>query len=78
MIPEYLFYNSAKEDEHTWVDISELVERKVNAGAKYVSQFGPGWKNSEPFRNRAEAIERIDTRVRENEKREARRRIPLS
>jgi len=44
MIPEYLFYDSAQEDENTWVDISEFVEKRVNAGAKYVSQFGPGWR----------------------------------
>jgi len=46
MIPEYLFYNDYDhEDENTWVDISDFVEQKVNAGAKYVSQYGPGWKN---------------------------------
>jgi LmbE family N-acetylglucosaminyl deacetylase len=46
MIPEYLFYNDYDyEDENTWVDISDFVEKKVSAGAKYVSQLGPGWKN---------------------------------
>jgi LmbE family N-acetylglucosaminyl deacetylase len=46
MIPEYLFYNDYDHnDENTWVDISDFVEKKVNAGAKYVSQYGPGWKN---------------------------------
>jgi LmbE family N-acetylglucosaminyl deacetylase len=46
MIPEYLFYNDYDhEDENTFVDITDLVEKKVNAGAKYVSQFGPGWKS---------------------------------
>ena len=46
MIPEYLFYNDYDHDgENTWVDISEFVEKKVNAFAKYVSQYGPGWKN---------------------------------
>ena len=46
MIPEYLFYNDYDhEDENTWVDISDFAEKKVNAGAKYVSQYGPGWKN---------------------------------
>ena len=46
MIPEYLFYNDYDhEDENVWVDISDFVEKKVNAGAKYISQFGPGWKN---------------------------------
>src|SRR6266576_833751 len=48
MIPEYLFYDSAKEDENTWVDISEFVEKRINAGAKYVSQFGPGWNKYKP------------------------------
>jgi hypothetical protein len=27
------------------VDISDFVEKRVNAGAKYVSQFGPGWSS---------------------------------
>ena len=45
-IPEYLFYNDYDHvDENTWVDISEYVEKKVNAFANYVSQYGPGWKN---------------------------------
>ncbi|HYM77947.1 MAG TPA: PIG-L deacetylase family protein [Candidatus Dormibacteraeota bacterium] len=49
MIPEYLFYNDHDyEDENVTVDISEFVEKKVNADAKYVSQFGPGWKNYKP------------------------------
>jgi LmbE family N-acetylglucosaminyl deacetylase len=29
-------------------DISDFVEKKVNAGAKYTSQFGPGWNNYKP------------------------------
>ena len=46
MVPEYLFYNDYDYgDENTWVDISGFVEKKINAGAKYVSQNGPGWKN---------------------------------
>jgi LmbE family N-acetylglucosaminyl deacetylase len=49
MIPEYLFYNDYDyEDENTWVDISAFVDKKVDAGAKYISQFGPGWKNYKP------------------------------
>ncbi len=28
MTPEYLFYESAQEDENTWVDISEFVEKR--------------------------------------------------
>jgi len=46
MIPEYLFYNDYDhDDENTWVDISEFADKKVNAFAHYVSQYGPGWKN---------------------------------
>ena len=46
MIPEYLFYNDYDhEDENLFVGISDFVEKKVNAGAKYTSQFGPGWKS---------------------------------
>ena len=49
MIPEYLFYNDYDYgDENLWVDISDYVEKKVNAGAKYVSQVGPGWKTYKP------------------------------
>jgi LmbE family N-acetylglucosaminyl deacetylase len=46
MIPEYLFYNDYDHgDENVWVDISDVVEKKINAFSKYVSQYGPGWKN---------------------------------
>jgi LmbE family N-acetylglucosaminyl deacetylase len=55
MIPEYLFYNDYDyTDENTWVDITEFAEKKINAGAKYVSQFGPGWKNYRPNLSEAE------------------------
>ncbi|MBI4473917.1 MAG: PIG-L family deacetylase [Acidobacteria bacterium] len=43
-IPDYMFYDSAEEDKNTWVDISNFVEKKINAASKYVSQFGPGWQ----------------------------------
>jgi LmbE family N-acetylglucosaminyl deacetylase len=46
MVPEYLFYNDYDhDDENITVDINDFVEKRVSAGAKYVSQFGPGWKN---------------------------------
>ena len=58
MIPEYLFYNDYDhQDENTVVDISGYVERKVNAGAKYVSQFGPGWMKYKPELTEAELNE---------------------
>jgi len=61
MIPEYLFYNDYDhEDENLWVDISDFVEKKVNAGAKYTSQFGPGWKNYKPTLSETELKEMKD------------------
>ena len=55
MIPEYLFCNDYDHgDENLWVDISDFVEKKVNAYAKYTSQFGPGWKNYKPKLSEAE------------------------
>jgi len=58
MIPEYLFYNDYDhDDENLWVDISDYVEQRVNAGAHYTSQFGPGWKNYNPNPSEAEVKE---------------------
>lgn len=61
MIPQYLFYNDYDHgDENLWVDISEYVEKKVNADAKYISQFGPGWKHYDPNPSEAEIKEMKD------------------
>jgi LmbE family N-acetylglucosaminyl deacetylase len=61
MIPEYLFYNDYDhQDENIWVDISDFVEKKVNAGAKYVSQYGPGWKNYKANLSEAEVKQMQD------------------
>ena len=38
-IEEYLFYDTAA--PNTWVDISDHVDEKINAAARYVSQWGP-------------------------------------
>jgi LmbE family N-acetylglucosaminyl deacetylase len=55
MIPEYMFYNDYDfQDENVWVDISDFVEKRVNADAHYISQFGPGWKNYNPHPSEAE------------------------
>jgi LmbE family N-acetylglucosaminyl deacetylase len=61
MIPEYLFYNDYDfADENVWVDISQYVEKTVNAGAKYTSQFGPGWKEYKANPSEAEVTEMKD------------------
>ncbi len=60
MIPEYMFYDGVQEDENLWIDISEFVEKRVSAGAKYVSQVGPVWKNYKPQLSEAEAKQMKD------------------
>ena len=60
-IPEYMFYDGAHEDENIWVDISEFVEKRVNGGAKYVSQFGPGWNNYKPHLSEVEVKQMKDS-----------------
>jgi LmbE family N-acetylglucosaminyl deacetylase len=61
MVPEYLFYNDYDfGDENTWVDIGDFVEKKVNAAAKYTSQFGPGWKTYKAEPSEADVKEMKD------------------
>ena len=68
MVPEYLLYNDYDhEDENLSVDISDFVEKKINAFSKYVSQYGPGWKNYKANLSDAEIQQQKDdarTRVR--------------
>jgi LmbE family N-acetylglucosaminyl deacetylase len=61
MIPEYMFYDGAREDENLWVDIGEFVEKRVNSGAKYVSQFGPGWNKYKSKLSEAEVKQMKDS-----------------
>ena len=35
-VEEYVLYDSAEEDQNTWVDISDFKERKITAMTKYV------------------------------------------
>jgi LmbE family N-acetylglucosaminyl deacetylase len=66
MIPEYMFYNDFDyQDENLWVDISDFVEARVNAGSHYISQFGPGWKNYNPNPS-VEEIKEMKARVRDS------------
>ena len=68
MVPEYLLYNDYDhEDENISVDVSDFVEKKINAFSKYVSQYGPGWKNYKANLSDAEIQQQKDdarTRVR--------------
>ena len=61
MIPEYMFYDGTHEDENLWIDISEFVEKRVSAGAKYVSQFGPGWNKYKPHLSEVEVKQMKDS-----------------
>lgn len=55
MVPEYLLYNDYDhDDENVWVDISDYVDKKVNAFSKYISQYGPGWNHYKPSLSDAE------------------------
>ncbi len=61
MIPEYMFYDDYDyQDENVWIDISDFVEKRVNADAHYISQFGAGWKNYNPKPSEAEIKEMKD------------------
>ncbi len=53
-VPAYLLYGSVAKDENTWVDISDFVDKKIDARAKYVSQFGDGWQKYNPNPSPAE------------------------
>lgn len=61
MVPEYMFYDGAREDENLWVDIGEFVEKRVNSGAKYVSQFGPGWNKYKAHLSESEVKQMKDS-----------------
>jgi len=61
MIPEYMFYDGAREDENLWVDIGEFVEKRVSGGAQYVSQFGPGWNKYKPNLSEVEVKQMKDS-----------------
>ncbi len=61
MVPEYMFYDGAHEDENIWIDITEFVERRVSGGAKYVSQFGPGWNKYKAHLSEAEVKQMKDS-----------------
>ena len=61
MVPEYMFYDGAREDENLWVDIGEFVEKRVSGDAKYVSQFGPGWNKYRPHLSEVEVKQMKDS-----------------
>lgn len=67
MVEEYMLYDSAEEDQNTWVDISDFKERKITAMSQYVSQWSSGWydyKGPELSEEEAkEVIERVSRRI---------------
>ena len=61
-IPEFLFFDTP--EPNTWVDISPFVEQKVRAGMKYVSQWGPGWREYKGSDLSASEMEEMQNRIR--------------
>ena len=61
LISQYMLHDGAHEDENIWDDISEFVEKRVSGGAKYISQFGPGWNNYKPHLSEAEVKQMKDS-----------------
>jgi LmbE family N-acetylglucosaminyl deacetylase len=45
LISEFLFYGGNVDDKNTIVNIDEYVDKRVEAGTKYVSQWTSGWSN---------------------------------
>ncbi len=45
LITEFLFYGGNVNDKNTVVNIDKYVNQRVEAGAKYVSQWTSGWNN---------------------------------
>jgi LmbE family N-acetylglucosaminyl deacetylase len=44
-VREYMLYDSAEEDQNTWVDISGFEQKKITAMSQYVSQWSSGWND---------------------------------
>jgi len=61
-IPEFLFFDTP--EPNTWVDVSPYIEQKVRAGMKYVSQWGPGWKEYKGPHLSAEEAKAMEQRIR--------------
>jgi len=66
-VEEYMLFDSAAEDQNTWVDISGFVDDKITAMSKYVSQWSSGWYDYRgPDLSEAEAgevRERVSRRI---------------
>lgn len=45
LIKEYLLYGGNPSDKNTTVYIGETVDQRIEAGAKYISQWTSGWDN---------------------------------
>jgi LmbE family N-acetylglucosaminyl deacetylase len=45
LVPEFIFFGGNTQDKNTTVVIDDYVDKKVEAGVKYVSQWSSGWDN---------------------------------
>ena len=62
-IEEYLLFDSAEDDNNTWVDISTFKDKKIKAMSQYVSQWSAGWYKYEGPDLSAEEAEQVRDRV---------------
>jgi len=62
-IEEYLLFDSAEDDNNTWVDISTFKDKKIKAMSQYVSQWSSGWYKYEGPDLSAEEAEQVRDRV---------------
>jgi LmbE family N-acetylglucosaminyl deacetylase len=66
-VREYMLYDSAEEDQNTWVDISGFEQKKITAMSQYVSQWSSGWNDYQgPDLSEEEATmvrERVSQRI---------------
>jgi len=47
-VPELFFYYTLKEDANYWVNVDEVIDLKIEAAAKHVSQFEPSVSKYRP------------------------------
>ena len=70
-VREYMLYDAAREDENTWVDITDFKEKKITAMSQYVSQWSSGWYDYQgPGLSEEEAAqvrEKVSKRIRYRE-----------
>ncbi|HHP7242574.1 MAG TPA: PIG-L deacetylase family protein [Cyclobacteriaceae bacterium] len=70
LISEYLFFDGNEGDQNVKVDITDYVDKRIEAGMKYICQFSSGWENYRgpnleeyPEKDQKEFYNRIKNRI---------------